>query len=1006
MRIFKVTLMILCFTMIGFMMSNQFSLMIEANAEYSFESVSYDEQYEIGDLLTLPKSNLLIDGQTVASKMIVTYPDGRAFETKSVKLDQVGQYQITYRAFYQEELYEHQVSFIVVEPLYSFMNEASTAIFARDTSPYDTGIRGINVSLERGDIFRYNDIIDLSELNAEIPAVEMFVTPLNGAGTKDIKKLIIEFTDIYDENNSVRIVGNAVDDDGDPSEWWMNSTYIQAGAFDSTAGIEWIRETVHKNNPWGYPANFSMYGMQSKREVVGQQFLSFSFDLEEKQIFGPAGRNGNFIIDLDDNAYVDQPWQGFTTGEVYMTITAEGYSAASFNFVITKIGLNDISPKYKYDLEGPEINVELEGLNPLELPTALKGFSYPVFESSAYDAYTKESQVSTRVFYNYYSKQRYELPIVDGRFMTDKTGVYTIEYSAYDLFGNLSRKNIHIRAVDESLPIDLVVDENTVVDQSYVGAKTMMPQVNYAGGSGDLSLSIYATIEDRVIDIEQEYFRPEISGSYEIVIEVADTVGQVTSYTYDLEVEENNLPVFITDAILPQYFIAGAMYTLDTLDAYDFNLKTSVNAQIIVEDGQGITVLDSNTFAFTPNENHEAVITYKASNAFGDTEVSYVVKVVEVMDPWIDMTQYFNISGGTATSHSQYVGITATNQANVSFDFIHYLNARQFNFSFRINPLKSDYDRFEVELKDYENPNEQILISFFRNQSNDRVMVEINGKSYGIDLSTTFINGGEINIAYDNVEHSISINDSEDKIILEYMNQNPFEGFSSDMLYLSGYMKEIYGQASVQLININGQLLSSDQDDFVKPFVSILGDYESFYNHNQIATIFEAFAIDVLDPEVTGHLTVKGPDGSIITSRDGIALNQVSYDRSYDIRLNQYGSYLVTYTARDTNGSGLATYTYSLLVLDTEKPVITLDGDLDETGTLNEAFSIPSATATDTVDGSLEVFYFVVLPNGQIVYLDGQDTFTPDVIGLHKVRYFSVDASGNYAYVDVMIDVK
>jgi len=1006
MRKFKVALIFICLVMFNLILVHHVSLSVEAAEDYIFEVVTFDDQYEIGQVINLDQSNLLIDDQTIKTQVIVTFPDGRAFETQNVNLDQVGRYQITYRAFYQDKLYRSQHEFIVVEPLYSFMNEASTAVYGRDTSSFDTGIRGINVSLERGDIFRYNDIIDLSDLNSEMPAVEMFVTPTNGAGTKDIKKLIIEFTDIYDENNSIKIVGNAVDDDGDPSEWWMNSTYIQAGAFDSTAGIEWIRETVHKNNPWGYPANFSMYGMQSKREVVGEQFLSFSFDLDEKQVFGPAGRNGNFIIDLDDNTYVDQPWQGFTTGEVYMTITAEGYSASSFNFVITKIGLNDISPKYKYDLQGPEININFDNLNEESLPVASKGYSYPVFDASAYDAYTKQSQVKTRVFYNYYSEQRYEMPIKDGRFMTDRTGLHTIEYSAYDSFGNLSRKIVHINSDEQVIPIDLVVDENNIVDTSFVGAKTVIPEVTFAGGSGDLKLNVYAKIGESIISIDQNYFRPEVSGTYEMFIEIEDTIGQIETYTYDLVVEDNNLPVFITDAILPEYFIADAVYTIDELSAYDFNTKEDVSSQIIINDGNGTTILDSNTYAFTPDENNEASITFKATNDFGSTEITYTVKVIEVKDPWIDMTKYFDVEHGVAKSSSQYVSLTAENQQDVTFDYIHYLNARQFNVSFMIDPLKSDFDRFDLELKDYINQSESIIISFIKNKTNDRVMVEINNKSYGIDLSTTFINGGEIYISYDNVEKTISINDSEEKIILEYSNQEVFEGFSSNMLYLTGHIKEIYGQASIQLKNINGQLFSSDQDDFVKPFVSILGDYDSFYTHNQVATIFEAFAIDVLDPEVTGHLTVKGPNGNIITSRDGVALNQVMYNRSYDIKLDQYGSYLVTYTARDTNGSGLASFTYSLLVLDTQKPVITLTDEVDKTGIINEEITIPQATATDAVDGNLDVYYFIVLPNGQIIYLDGETSFIPTIKGVHKVRYFSVDSSGNHAFVDYTIDVK
>ena len=38
--------------------------------------------------------------------------------------------------------------------------------------------------------------------------------------------------------------------------------------------------------------------MQAKRSVVGEEFLSVAFDLDEKQVFGPRGKD-NFIVDLD-----------------------------------------------------------------------------------------------------------------------------------------------------------------------------------------------------------------------------------------------------------------------------------------------------------------------------------------------------------------------------------------------------------------------------------------------------------------------------------------------------------------------------------------------------------------------------------------------------------------------------------------------------------------------------------------------------------------------------------
>ena len=154
-----------------------------------------------------------------------------------------------------------------------FLNEKSTAVYDADLSSYKTGHYGINVSLQRGDVFTYNGIINLSELDADTPAVELFVTPIDGFGTKDVGKIVIEFTDIYDSSNKVKIVGNAVDSDGDPGQWWTTSTYLQAGAFDTTAGIEWGSGQIHTNNMWGYPARFFLFmACNQKRSVVGESF--------------------------------------------------------------------------------------------------------------------------------------------------------------------------------------------------------------------------------------------------------------------------------------------------------------------------------------------------------------------------------------------------------------------------------------------------------------------------------------------------------------------------------------------------------------------------------------------------------------------------------------------------------------------------------------------------------------------------------------------------------------
>lgn len=992
-------------TIIGF----QISQMVNASSDYEFSKVEINEQYVIGEELVLPKATLSNGTKSFETITVVHMPNGNAYQTKRIALEQFGKYVIEYRQVIDKKLYSMTESFYVVEPLYRFLNDKSTGVYDKDRSEYNTGHYGINVSLERGDVFTYNDIIDLRQLDADTPAVELFVTPLNGIGTKDVKKLIFTFTDIYDETNSVRVIGNGVDDDGDPGQWWASSVYLQAGAFDTTSGVEWVRNIVHTNNAWGYPATFSLYGTQAKRPVIGKEFLSISFDLEEKQVFGPLGRKGNFIIDLDDSNYVSKPWDGFTTGEVYLSITAEEYTAPSFNFVITKIGQNDISPLYNYDQKGPSIEIDFEGLDQLNLPNAKKGYTYPVFKATAFDAVTKESQVTKRVFYNYYTAQRFELPITENRFLVPRDGIYTIEYTSKDWFGNQTVRLVHINTTQANSDLLLDVDSSQLPSEGSVGKRIDLPSISYEGGFGQLNMTIYAKIDGEKILIQEDYFRPEKRGIYELVFELTDTIGQIEAISHQIAIMDNNLPVFIEDAVMPKYVIAGSSYELDDLKGFDYNTNQYANTSIFVSDGSGSEIPVTNgSHRFTPNQEGKATIIYRAINDHGHTDITYVVDVIKVKDPFIDMTAYFVGNNLKANATSQYVSLgNSVVTKSASFEFIHYLNANQLSMRFRINPFQNNFSRLDFYLEDYANPNQMVKLSFIKPLSSGAIQVEINNQPYAFNLTTTFSNGGEINVVYDNQMKRISINNSLPKTILTYLDGQKFMGFSTNRIYLSGVFGMVTGASEIQLSNINGQLFSTDQDDFVKPAVSLSGIYQSTYRFNQTATVYKANAIDVLDPEVTGHVTVKDQSGNVVRSTDNVLLNEVPFDRDYQIKLSTYGSYLVTYTARDTNGSGNASYTYALFVMDNVKPTINVSKPNPTTAKINQAFKIEPATAIDEVDGTLKVVYFIILPTGQIVYIkDSSLSYTPTIKGIHQIRYFTVDSSGNQTYLDFNVDVK
>src|SRR5690606_10153928 len=116
----------------------------------------------------------------------------------------------------------------------------------------------------------------------------------------------------------------------------------------------------------------------------GKQRFSLFYDASTKQLFGPANRNGNYIIDLDDPTVFSKPFKGFTTGEVHLRISADVYTSNDFQFMITKLGKNDLSVEVK-DTEGPRIYIDFEGFSESNLPNGILGESYKVFDSYAID---------------------------------------------------------------------------------------------------------------------------------------------------------------------------------------------------------------------------------------------------------------------------------------------------------------------------------------------------------------------------------------------------------------------------------------------------------------------------------------------------------------------------------------------------------------------------------------------------------------------------------------------
>jgi hypothetical protein len=103
-------------------------------------------------------------------------------------------------------------------------------------------------------------------------------------------------------------------------------------------------------------------------------------------------------------------------------------------------------------------------------------------------------------------------------------------------------------------------------------------------------------------------------------------------------------------------------------------------------------------------------------------------------------------------------------------------------------------------------------------------------------------------------------------------------------------------------------------------------------------------ASDVIDGIRDVSVTVIGPSGLPAKSTDDIVLKNVSASRAYQVKLEEFGVYNVTYVTTDLDGNDQA-FLFKAEVVDAVKPLIVLDGQMPSKGTVGQRIAVPSAKA-------------------------------------------------------------
>jgi hypothetical protein len=216
-------------------------------------------------------------------------------------------------------------------------------------------------------------------------------------------------------------------------------------------------------------------------------------------------------------------------------------------------------------------------------------------------------------------------------------------------------------------------------------------------------------------------------------------------------------------------------------------------------------------------------------------------------------------------------------------------------------------------------------------------------------------------------------------------NGKNFDGFASGEVYLSFAAAPTADRAAIGIVSIAGQFFNSTvKQDRIGPNLQVLGDF-SDADYGDTVVIPAAIAFDFISGVKSVTVTVTSPSNEVL-------LNNYDIADSTTITVNEYGKYKIKYTATDGVGK-TKEKNYTIVVLDTIPPEITLLGELPPTAKVGKLVKIPSMQVTDNNGSpeSVKTYIYVIAPNGETTWIK-DNQFTPTLQGDYLVVYVAIDS--------------
>ena len=976
-------------------------LTVHGETEFSFdnEAFSYEKSYSLNTVLTIETGKFSNGETSYDAKGKIIYPDGNAFNSSTAVLDQLGVYKVEYSSEIDNKTISETFVFEVENPLVYVQGTGSVEYKSIDLTTYPTiesypygtidfdairskPLEGIVATIGSKSVLKYNKVINLTDKKSTDTIIKLIHLP-SIIGSLDCSRIYVTLTDIYDETNQVTFWINDVDE---PYDYAYRNVYVKA-TYGDNIYVGASGKNISRGGIYGTMSDFSMHALPICSAHLADSGIALSFNDSENRLYA----NGLLVADLDDSNFFSTPWTGWTTGEVKLSVRVEGLLGRTATIVVDELmGLTDLSDLSCNDTEAPEILVDYNGYTEDTVPNGRVGFHYPIFKARAFDKEFGYVNCTALVYRNYYSKDRVSVTVKDSVFNPTAADDYFIEYSAKDVYGNKGVKVVKVNVLGADSPILSCAFAETQ-KTAVLGTKTIIsdPIINNANGNYKTSFTLMKG--DTVIATKDAAFSYIFTapGSYKLICEVVDYIGQKTtceqSITTVMEEEHSILTNY--EEVLPEYFIAGFAYTMPSFEAFDFVAQSNIAADVSFSvgsftDGKYTAPFDSDEVTVNISTNKCSVTFKKKIYRIGAETNSFDLKSLFISDNI--SSEYMRYATGEYAKYNYPSG-------NSSMFFANKLLAEGFSFDFAMLS-SSNFSSMEMVLQDSENIDTAVRVFVLKERDT---------------LYLRFNNGGKIQIGKIGSvnDYSIIFNNSFAKFtcngtgisVNTDWDGKEFNGFKSEFITLKVNISSSEA-GSILVKNVCGQQLSSRMRDVVKPVILMRNQPKNAQRFGAKVKLGQVYVGDVVSPVIPKlYMTIETPDGILV---EKVEVSE------YELELDDYGWYTITYTAFDAAGN-MQSSKVVMNVKDTEAPTVAFFGNYTTNANVGDIVTLANVEVSDNVDGaeSLVITVFVKDAEGRD-YLVKDGKLSMKKAGRYTILYRVTDSSSNWTLLTYDIIVK